>query len=182
MRTTARVAILVATAFVLSACSAQATTGQLPGPVPEGVAFVEPDADTPPAPEFELELTDGSTLDIVEQWSERPVVLVFFETWCTVCIDQQDGINEVVEEYRDSVLFVGVAGLSSADEVETYVSDNEIAYPVGIDATSDIWLSYAVAEAPLVALISKDGRLLRGWPQGVTGDDLRDQIAQLALR
>lgn len=113
--------------------------------------------------------------------AQRPVVLVFFETWCTLCAEQQDDINDVVAEYRDTVLFVGVAGLSDAADVEKYISDHRINYPVGMDPEGDIWLRYAVAEAPLVALISKDGRLLRGWPRGVSGDELREQISELAV-
>jgi len=172
----------LAAALVLAACSATpAASGALPGPVPTGVTFREPPDSAETAPAFELALVDGRVLDLTEQWAERPVVLVFFESWCTLCRDQQPEINEVVAEYSDIILFVGIAGMSEPADVEQYVSDNRITYPVGIDSNGRRWLQYAVSEPPLVALISKDGRLLRGWPGGISGTELREQIEQLAV-
>lgn len=171
-----------AAAVMLSACSGAPTaTGQLPGPVPDGVEFRDPPATAPPAPPIELDLLDGRSLDLSEEWDERPVVLVFFESWCTRCRDQQESINDVVDDYRDVVLFVGIANLSESADVEQYVSDNDITYPVGIDTSSRTALNYAVSEPPLVALISRGGQVLRGWPEGISGEALREQIDQLAV-
>jgi thiol-disulfide isomerase/thioredoxin len=167
---------------ILSACSGgPASTGELPGPVPEDAAFRDPPASAPPAPTFELTLLGGDTLDVAEQWDERPVVLVFFESWCTLCRDQQESINEVVDDYRDVVLFVGIANQSESADVEQYVGDNDITYPVGIDSTGRSFLNYAVTEPPLVALVSKGGHVLRGWPEGISGEDLRKHIDELAV-
>ncbi|MFD6447776.1 peroxiredoxin family protein [Promicromonospora sp. NPDC060204] len=177
-------AALLATGLVIGALAGCTGTprGQLPGPVPTGVEFRLAPDDAPPAPSLTLELTDGTTLDLAEQWAERPVVLVFFETWCTRCTAQQGPINDVVEEYEDQVLFLGVANLSDPGDVAAYVEENDITYPVAVDPTGDAWLRYAVAEAPLVALVGKDGSLLRGWPEGVTGRELGATIAERAVR
>jgi len=167
---------------VLSACSGgTASTDEPPGPVPENVVFRDPPAGAPPAPAFELDLLGGDALDLTEQWDARPVVLVFFESWCTLCQEQQESINDVVDDYRDVVLFVGIANLSEPADVEQYVGDNDITYPVGIDSTGRSFLNYAVTEPPLVALVSKGGQLLRGWPEGITGEELAQQIDQLAV-
>jgi thiol-disulfide isomerase/thioredoxin len=171
----------LAAALVLGACSTPAASGELPGPVPDGAVFRTPPDSAPAAPALELELIDGRALDLTEQWDERPIVLVFFETWCTLCRDQQPEINDVVADYRDVVLFVGIANMSDESDVEEYVSANGITYPVGIDRSGRSWLNYAVSEPPLVALISKDGRLLRGWPEGTSGTHLHEQIDELAV-
>jgi peroxiredoxin len=174
---------VLAAAIVLGGCTDDpGTAGELPGPVPAGVTFHEPPDSAPAAPVFTLELLDGRVLDVAEQWEQRPVVLVFFETWCSRCQEEQAGINEVVEQYRDVVLFVGIASQSEPADVEQYVSDTDLTYPVGIDPTGRTALRYAVAEPPLVALISKDGRLLRGWPEGVSGTELREHIDLEAVR
>jgi peroxiredoxin len=175
--------VALAAAVVLGGCTdAPDPPGQLPGPVPAGVTFHEAPASAPPAPVFSLELLDGEVLDLSEQWEQRPVVLVFFESWCTRCQEQQAGINEVAAQYRDVVLFVGVASQSEPADVGQYVSDTGLSYPVGIDASGRAALRYAVAEPPLVALISKAGRLLRGWPEGISGAELREHIDQLAVK
>jgi thiol-disulfide isomerase/thioredoxin len=177
-------ALLAAT--LVASCSSDAdsppdASETLPGPVPEGVAFRTPPERAPAAPEFQLSLLDDEVLVAEQQWSERPMVLVFFESWCELCRQQQPGINELVEEYRDIVLFVGVAGMSREDELRDYVEDNEVAYPVGIDRSGEVWLRYAADEPPLVALVSKGGHVLRGWPGGLSADELRSHIEELAV-
>jgi hypothetical protein len=42
-------------------------------------------------------------------------------------------------------------------------------------------LQYGVDEPPLVVLVSRGGRLLRGWPGGISGNDLREQIEELVV-
>ena len=88
----------------------------------------------------------------------------------------------LAEEYDDVVLFLGVAGQSEVADVHEYVADNDVPYPVGVDPSGDLWLKYAAEEPPLVALVSKDGRLLSGWPGGITPDTLRAQIDRLAVQ
>jgi hypothetical protein len=61
------------------------------------------------------------------------------------------------------------------------VGDNDITYPVGTDSTGRSFLNYAVTEPPLVALVSKGGHVLRGWPEGISGEDLRKHIDELAV-
>lgn len=180
MRLTAFAAAAVA--LIVAGCAGdEMPTGELPGAVPSDVTFRSPPASAPAAPPFELELTGGQVIDMSEQWAQRPVVLVFFETWCTLCAEQQPGLNELAEHYRDVILFVGIAGISERAEVEDYIDDHDVPYPVGIDPSGQRWLQYAASEPPLVALVSKGGRLLRGWPGGVSADDLREQIESLVI-
>ena len=185
MRRTAPAAL--ALAAVLAACSASDGDGpdgpaSTPGPAPDGVEFRAPPAGTPPAPAFELPLVDGDVVDTAEQWAQRPLVLTFVESSCEPCREQQQEINEVAADYGDVVLFLGIAGTSEPDDVREYVGENDVAYPVGTDPSGEIWLQYGVDEPPLVVLVSRGGRLLRGWPGGIGGDDLREQIEALLVR
>lgn len=175
MKRAGLVGVLAATLLAGCAASESPLVG-LPSPVPDNVTFHEPPDAAPPAPVFELELVNGEVVDAASAWAERPLVLVFFESWCEPCRDQQQDINELADEYQDVVLFLGVAGLSSEDEVLEYVRENDVNYPVGIDAEGEVWLDYAATEPPLVALITKDGKVVRGWPGGIGGDRLRQQI------
>jgi peroxiredoxin len=178
--------VVLVIAAVLVGCSSASGDGSgrpvsVPGPVPDEVTFAPPPANAPAAPSFELPLLGGGSVDTAEESEQHPIVLVFFETRCEQCRAQQREINEVAEEFGDVVLFLGVADRSEADDLWAYVTENEIAYPVGADGDGDIWLQYAVEEPPLVALVSQGGRLVRGWPGGVAGPALRDQIDQLVL-
>lgn len=169
---------------VLTACSsttASGSGGELPGPVPSGVRFPTPPANAPAASSFELKLLNGEAVDSAAQWAQRPMVLVFFESWCQLCRQQQPGINEIADDYRNVIFFLGVAGRSDVADVRTYVAENDISYPVGVDSSGDVWLHYAADEPPLVVLVSRNGKVLRGWPGGTTPDVLRQQIEDLAI-
>jgi peroxiredoxin len=157
---------VLALALALTGCSAETT-------------YLEAPPTAPPAPAFKLELLDGSTLDLAEQWKDRAVVLVFFESWCELCAQQQPDITALSEEYRDTVLFVGVGHESSRADATKFVRDNDIDYPIGLDVSGDVWRRYRVDEPPLIALVSKGGRLVRGWPGGTT--ELGKQIKQFLV-
>lgn len=156
-----------------------AVSFELPGDVPSDVTFIDAPADSPVAPEFELELLDGNTLDLAEQWEERPVVLVFFESFCELCAQQQAEITELSKEYQDAILFVGVASTSSPEDAATYVREHDITYPVGLDPDGEIFRRYGVDEPPLVALVARGGHLVRGWPGGV--EDLGTQLTEFVV-
>ncbi|HET6727974.1 MAG TPA: TlpA disulfide reductase family protein [Jiangellaceae bacterium] len=181
-----RLPAVVVLAAALAGCSTSADGGSdalasTPGPVPEGVEFRTPPAGTPAAPAFELPLLDGDVMDTAEQSAQRPIVLTFFESSCEPCREQQQEINDVAAEFGDAVLFLGIAGSSEPDDVREYVSENDVAYPVGTDPGGKIWFQYGVDEPPLVVLVSRGGSLVRGWPGGIGGNDLREQIEELAV-
>ena len=162
-----------------SAAAALATALALAGCAAAPATYRTAPATAPPAPAFTRELLDGSTLDLAEQWLERPVVLVFFESWCELCARQQPDITALSEEYGDTVLFVGVGHESGSEDTAEYVREHGIDYPVGIDASGEVWRRYRVEEPPLVALVSRGGRLVRGWPGGTT--ELGKQIKQFLV-
>jgi thiol-disulfide isomerase/thioredoxin len=107
------------------------------------------------------------------------VVLVFFESWCELCARQQPDITALAEEYRDPVLFVGVGHESSTADATEFVREHDIDYPIGLDSDGETWRRYRVDEPPLVALVSRGGRLVRGWPGGTT--ELGRQIRQFLV-
>ncbi|MEU8264223.1 TlpA disulfide reductase family protein [Micromonospora sp. NPDC048999] len=152
----------------------------LPGPVPDGLALREPPASAPTAPKFTATLTDGSSLEAARLWADRPVVLVFFTSWCTACADRQDALSDLARTYRDRVVFVGVASEDKPEALADFLRVHRVDYPVATDPEMAIWQSYAMREPPGIALISKGGRLLRGWPGGVDAaaldEALRTQI------
>ncbi|MFJ2033641.1 TlpA family protein disulfide reductase [Streptosporangium sp. NPDC087985] len=156
-----------------------ACPGSAPRARARGRHLRAPPTTAPSAPTFSLTLLDGSVLDVAAEWGRRPVVLVFLESWCKLCVDRQAEINKLAEEYRDVVLFVGVGGSSSVEEMKAYALKNAVNHPVGLDPTGLVWQKYHVDEPPLVALVSKGGKLLRGWPGGT--DTLREQIRELMV-
>jgi peroxiredoxin len=136
----------------------------------------------PPAPNFQLSATAGQLpRGLDELWAEKPVVLVFFSSWCDQCANAQSGLNKLAKRYENKIAFVGIAGKDTEADVAQYVKKHGVRYEVRLDTTGQFFEKYAVREPPLIALVSKGGRLLRGWPGGLGADELEKQLKNLVL-
>ncbi|MFC0508962.1 TlpA family protein disulfide reductase [Micromonospora costi] len=153
----------------------------LPGPAPAGLALRPAPSGAPGAPAVTGTLTDGSTLALADLWAARPVVLVFFSSWCGPCEQRQDALSELARTHRDAVAFVGVVTEDTPEDVQRYLRAHRVEYPVVVDDDGAIWQSYAVREPPAVVLVAKGGALLRGWPGGVDAAALDAQLRELVL-
>lgn len=145
---------------------------------PDGVAYKEVPDDSPAAPDGQLVLEDG-TVTLSELAAERPVVLLFFESWCTTCAEQQPGLNETIERYSEAVTFVGVASASDPDGIAEYAREHGVKYALARDPGGELAGAFAVDEAPFAVVLGEGNRLLRGWPY--YPQDLGDAIDGLLV-
>ncbi|RKR91261.1 thiol-disulfide isomerase/thioredoxin [Micromonospora pisi] len=188
-------AVLVTVAVALGACSAGAPESAekppapvsaggadtLPGPVPSALPLRPAPTDSPGAPAFTGTLTDGTPLTAANLWADRPVVLLFLSSWCTICADRQDALSDLARSYRDRVVFVGVASEDEPADLDAYLRDHRVEFPVVFDRDQTIWQSYAVREPPAVAIVAKGGALLRGWPGGIDAAALDARLRELVI-
>lgn len=165
-------ALLLAVLLAAAGCAGGDSGGEtqggasdLPGPLPEDVAFREAPDDAPPAPEFSAELVDGTPVTASDLWDDRPVVLVFTASWCERCADVHRRVAEVVDE-REGVALLGVVPADDAAGAREYAEELELGYPIAV-GDERVWLNYAVREPPAVVLVAPPGKVLRGWPGGV---------------
>ncbi|WP_203897744.1 TlpA family protein disulfide reductase [Virgisporangium aliadipatigenens] len=153
----------------------------LPGPVPSGLSLRPTPSGAVAAPAVLLPLTDGSVLNVADLWAQRPVVLVFFSSWCTQCAARQDALSELARGYADRVLFVGVAAEDKDTDLQDYLRAHRVDYPVAVDRTRAVWESYAVREPPAIALVAPGGALLRGFTGGLDAPALDARLRELIL-
>jgi peroxiredoxin len=142
------------------------------------VSYAPAPPDAPPAPPFSLKLLDGKTMQARSLWRSRPAVLFFFSSWCSECATEQKELGRLAERYGDDVAFLGIAGSDKPAPLKSFVGDHEVGYPVGIDPDLAIWKRYAIRTPPAVVLVSRGGRLLRGWPRPV-GGALERELSQV---
>jgi peroxiredoxin len=183
--------LLVVAVLALGACSGgdpepapgpvAGGANTLPGPVPADLALRPVPTGSPSAPTFTGTLTDGTVLPVADLWAQRPVVLLFFSSWCTTCAQRQSGLSDLARTYRDRVVFVGVSGTDEDGELAGYLAEHRVEHPVVVDRDQTIWRSYAVREPPAVVIVAKGGALLRGWPGGIDAPALATQLTDLLL-
>jgi cytochrome c biogenesis protein CcmG/thiol:disulfide interchange protein DsbE len=146
--------------------------------VPQGVVFAEPPDDALPAPEFSAALLDGTRVEASDLWRERPVVLVFTASWCGRCADVHREASAAVDEHGGAIALLGIVPEDDATPALDYAEELDLGDPV-VSAGERVWLDYAAREPPVVVVVARGGKVLRGWPGGVERDLLARTLDEL---
>ena len=150
----------------------------LPRPVPAGVGFVETPTSAPAAPDFAAKLVDGTPVTASELWRDRPLVLVFTASYCEHCAEIHRAAAEAVDAQDGAIGLLGVVGEDDLEGGREYADKLDLGHPVAV-AGERTWLDYAAREPGLVVLVSRDGKVLRGWPGGATTGQLQSRLEEL---
>jgi thiol-disulfide isomerase/thioredoxin len=150
----------------------------LPGPPPSDVEFRRTPRSSIPAPDFSANLIDGTPVTAGDLWDERPVVLLFTASWCERCADLHREVSAVVDEYGGTVALLAIIPEDDVNGARDYAREARLGDPIAVGDDA-VWLNYAADEPPLVALVAPGGRVLRGWPGGVGGEELAEHLDKL---
>jgi cytochrome c biogenesis protein CcmG/thiol:disulfide interchange protein DsbE len=175
----------LALALLLAACGCGGDDGDvaggavdLPGPVPEGVVYATPPETALAAPDFSAELVDGTPVRASELWAERPVVLVFTASWCERCANLHRDVADAVDEHGDGLALLGIVPEDDAEAARDYADELDLGRPLAA-ASDRVWLDYAAREPPVVVLVSRGGKVLRGWAGDVDREVLERRLGEL---
>ena len=146
--------------------------------MPAGVRFTEPPAGALSAPDFTAELLDGTPVTASDLWRDRPVLLVFTASYCDRCAGIHRRAAEAVAGHDDAIGLLGVVGEDDVDGGREYADELDLGQPVAV-ASERTWLDYAAREPGLVVLVTRGGKVLRGWPGGATVEQLRPHLQEL---
>lgn len=112
------------------------------------------------APEFEAKRLDGSTFRLADYRGKKAVLIDFWATWCSPCVDEIPMIKSIAETYREHGLeVVGVSLDYDEQALRDFVKEENLSYVQVFDKEKAraISKSYGVWGIPSVFLIDKDG-------------------------
>ena len=108
-------------------------------------------------------------------------MLVFTASWCGRCAELHREAASAVGEHGDAIALLGIVAEDDAGPALDYAEKLDLGHPIAV-APERIWLNYAAREPPVVVLISRGGKVLRGWPGGVARAVLARQLGSLVAQ
>lgn len=163
---------LFAAAAILASCGGKQPAGQ---PAPEPVVdnaktaqvvyendYIVKVGDL--APDFTLQLTDGSTFTLSNQRG-KVVMLQFTAGWCGVCRKEMPHIESEIwqpnKENKDFVL-VGIDREETLEDILPFVEAVGTTYPIAMDTNADVFAQYALRESGITRniLIDREGKIV----------------------
>ena len=103
-------------------------------------------------------LEGGGTIDYA-QFSDRPMVLNFFASWCPNCIAEMPGFEEVHQELGDRVVFLGVSQSDARGASIDLAHETGITYPAGFDQQGAFFNAVGTTGMPTTLFIEPGGRI-----------------------
>ncbi len=140
-----------------------------------------------PAPAFELELLDGSSVDNASLLGST-VALNFWGSWCAPCEKEMPALDQVYQELStDGVVVIGV-GIKNDYEQNALdmIESLAITYPVGRDTAGDdpqrgpVELVFGVTTYPTTVFLRPDGTVFAIRIGEMTADQIREYLEAAA--
>ncbi len=184
----ARVAVVLAFAAVLAACTSGSDAVDVSNGgefrfvagTPEGDVIDE--GDRASAPAFSGELLDGSDFDSADL-SGDVVVINFWGSWCAPCRVETPEFQEVYDSVAtDGVTFLGVNVKDDRQLAEAFLADKGITYPSLFDPRGEVALAFRNFPAnaiPSTIILDRDGRVAAVYVAVVAADELSQVLDML---
>jgi peroxiredoxin len=113
-----------------------------------------------PAPDFSGQDLQGNTVRLSELRG-RPVMITFWSPDCFACREELPSLQAIAEDPSQDVALVTVVSHMPAAEVQQYVNEHELTFPVVVDEGGTIPGLYQVTGIPFTYFIRPNGTVER---------------------
>ncbi len=153
------------------------------GKIPRGGASEERGvAELNQLPDFRLPDVGGNEVSS-SAWAGKVLVVNYWASWCPQCVREMPLFIRAQEALRDNgVQFVGIA-LDQVKDVERFLVDHPVNYPVLIGNSESVAMSKRLGNRieglPFTVIFDRDGRRVFSHIGEVTRDVLKTQLEAL---
>ena len=122
--------------------------------------FQGPAGDVRPA-DFTLQGLDGQPVSLSRFLGKKPVLLVFWATWCPECKAAIPKINALHGgPVGETMQILALDFREKREKVATTVKSRDNRYPVLLDERGQVARAFAVVGIPTYVLIGRDGKVV----------------------
>lgn len=124
------------------------------------------------APNFNLPLLGGGTVNLADFHGKQPVVLAFWATWCPNCRRDMPKMNAYYEKYKNKVAVVAINMQEDTQTVADFMSAGKLTLPVALDSGS-VAQAYGVQYTNTHILVDKDGKIIKTLVGDISEEDFQ---------
>ncbi|MDX6549971.1 MAG: hypothetical protein QOJ31_655 [Gaiellales bacterium] len=126
---------------------------------PPAIGLPPPGSRTP-AVAFDATTTAGRKISLAG-FHGKPLVINFFAAWCEPCKREAPEFTRLDQRYRGRVALLSIAVRTShRSNLDTFVHDNGITWPVIWDQGGGLTDSYGILGQPITYVIDSQGRVV----------------------
>lgn len=141
-------------------------------------------------PAIDFTLTDqyGNTHKLSD-YKGKTVFLNFWATWCSPCRAEMPAIQKLYEsaetEGENALVILGVAapnwGKEKSEEgIKEFLEENGYTYPVLMDPTGEVFMSYGINAFPTTFMITREGEVF-GYANGQLNEETMKSIIEQTM-
>jgi len=131
---------------------------------------------------FTAQDMDGNTVDLSTVIGKKPVMLIFWASWCPNCKNEVPKINSLVKKYQEKGMeFIGInVGYNDSEgKARRFMNDTGMNYPVIFDSKGKIPHMYGVQGVPTILVADKNGIIVfKNYGMPEITDQLFQQLNQ----
>lgn len=113
------------------------------------------------APDFSI-TTDQGRKVTATNFGGKVLVLHFWASWCTPCVEEAQPLNEFQRKVADSgVVVLGVSIDTNESAYRRFITMNKIAFETARDPEANISASYGTFKVPETYIIDRTGKVVQ---------------------
>jgi cytochrome c biogenesis protein CcmG, thiol:disulfide interchange protein DsbE len=132
------------------------------------------------APGFTLpSLQDGKGPISLASYKGTPVLVNFWATWCTPCVQEMPMLEAAHAKWGSKVQFIGIDRQDYKPDALTFAQKTQVTYALASDPNATLDGAYRLRGMPTSVFIDRDGRIVDQVTGPVTRSQLDDTLKTL---